>query len=147
MVGTTGGQAIAYAYYPAFQYWNLSDKQDPNGLPRYWNSATRQAASAPATIAGTAKVVLVDQPGVEAMRLDSSLGTAVVLLNWNDAPIATLNVTLPNAGGLTHVSSVETANVVTTSVSGSNVTATLPIQNVDILMFEPAGASLPPSCH
>jgi hypothetical protein len=144
--GAHNGRAVAYGFYPAWQYWESPNRKDPSHLPLNWDSATREVTAAPAAIAGTPRPVVVDQAGVEAMRLDSAQGIAVVLLNWTDQPIRSLHVTVPDAGRFTQVSSAETAQLVATQTSGGAVTATIAIANVDILMFEPAGTSTPPTC-
>lgn len=78
---------------------------------------------------------------VEACRLQSSAGIAVVLLNWTDEPISDLTVTVPNVAGFHTVTSVRhgslKAPILFNKVTSANdAVIHLPLDNVDVLMIE-----------
>lgn len=128
------GKAYAYGFFPAWQYWITPDRRNPQRLPQGWGARERTWATAPA--ASVAKPVEVNVPGVEAIRLNSSQGVAIVLLNWPDQPIANLQVIVHNAAGFGRATSVERGTLASTVVGG-DVTVSLPIANVDVLMLRP----------
>ncbi len=72
---------------------------------------------------------------MEACRLQSDKGIAIVLLNWTDEPIASLTVSVPQIGKFRKVTSLESGAVKST-LAGSTLKVTLPLKSVDVLMIE-----------
>ena len=128
------GRAIAYGFFPGWQYWVSPDRTDWSRLPLGWNTSARRLAVAPAQVAKTPRPVLVNVEGVEACLLESPTGTAIVLLNWTDEPIPNFEVTLPGSKAQ-KVSSSEGAAVKTVA-SGNALKMSLPLKSVDVLMIE-----------
>ncbi len=58
-----------------------------------------------------------------------------MLLNWGDAPVKDLTVTVPAAGRFRKVSSVERGPLAGVA-DGDAVTVTLPLEHVDVLLVE-----------
>jgi hypothetical protein len=129
------GRAIAYAFFPGWQYWLTPDRTDRSRLPLKWGAAERNLIVAPVRIAGTPRPVTMNREGVEACRLQSGKGIAVVLLNWTDQPIASLTVTVPATGKFHKVSSAQGAAVKST-VTADGIQVILPVKDVDVLMIE-----------
>lgn len=129
------GRAISYGFFPGWQYWLTPERVDTKRLPLRWGAAQRRLATAPARIADTPRPVVVSQEGVEACRLQSDGGIAIVLLNWTDEPVASLRVSVPRAGGFRTVTSLQ-RGAVKSSGEGDTVEATLPLGGVDVLLIE-----------
>src|SRR5262249_8605871 len=126
------GTAIAYGFFPGFQYLlspspNLffPEPSDFPRLPQRWGQAQRKMADVPAVLAKTPQLVSLSQQVVEADRLQSDKGIAITLLNWTDQPIAGLTVTVPNVGPFTTVCTANGA-LVQTQLNGDTMQITLP---------------------
>lgn len=133
------GTAIAYGFLPGVEYYASQSRLAPDRLPSDWDEAARARAVAPVVQAPAPvqRVVYADAPLVQAMRLDSAAGTAVVLLNWNDwlpgdDPLP-VTVTVMGAGRK-KVTSVE-GNRVQARTVGADLKVTLSMKNVDVLML------------
>jgi len=139
------GWAIAYGFFPGVQYGCSPDRTDPQRLPLRWGKKQRDLAIAPAAskqLANTPRPVDLRRSGqdaevVEACKLQSDEGIAVVLLNWTDEPIHDLEVTVPDVGRFTKVSSAQGVPV-SVAHGTSSVTVTMALKDVDVLLFEPA---------
>ncbi|MGF6641406.1 hypothetical protein [Paraburkholderia sp. MM6662-R1] len=131
------GTAIAYGFFPGTEYLLSQERLAPDRLPSHWDADARTRAVTPVTQAPTSvtRLVYADVPLVEALRLDSTAGTGVVLLNWNDWQVGdsplTVNVFIAGAAGKT-VTSVE-GNPLTTMAVGSDLKVNMKMKNVDIL--------------
>ena len=133
------GTAIAYGFLPGWQYARTPEKL-PGRLPLSWGAGQRRLISAPADLADRPRSVQVDQPGVEALRLRSAAGVAVVLLNWTDQPIAALTVTVRGAGqGGVRFSQVSALNggpvgsvASADGAGGPVITARLALRDLDV---------------
>ena len=141
--GASGGVAIAYGFFPGFQYESTIDQAlyspapvDPHRLPRGWGGHERRLALAPVAIASTPKDVSVDRDLVEACRLNSSDGIAIVLLNWSDEPIERLSVEVQGAGRFRRATTAQRVSL-TVRTRGSDVIVEMPLRYVDVLMLEP----------
>jgi hypothetical protein len=130
------GRVITYGFYPGWEYWLSADRRETHALPSGWGPVERQIAIAPARIAGTPHAIEVSIPGVEALRLESDAGIAVVLLNWTGTSIDALGVTVPNPGRFSRVSSIERGALVATPRANTALSVTLPLATVDVLMLE-----------
>ena len=137
------GKAIAYAFFPGWQYWHTPDQSlevgsptDPTRLPGRWASQQRRVATAPAVTAKAREAVQLSHEVVEACRLESEAGVAIVLLNWSDEPIANLQVSVDVSQPLTHVSTASGARV-SAMFRLDKLTVTLPLEHVEIVMLEP----------
>ena len=130
------GRTIAYAFYPGRQFWQSADRSNSGGLPINWGLPQMKLAVAPAELAGTAKVVTLSQFGVEACRLQSPAGIALVLLNWTGQPIRSLKIDVPAAGKFHKVSSLD-HGAVTATTDGDTLHVTVPLNSADVLMIEP----------
>jgi hypothetical protein len=134
------GKAIVYGFFPGVQYTYSPNRIDPQRLPLDWSPELRLLAVAPAGDK-TRESVQLNHEVVEACRLQSEAGIAVVLLNWTDEAIQDLEVTVTNVGDV-HVAdfpNVSSAQGVPVSVARrtSSVTVTMALKNVDVLLFEP----------
>jgi hypothetical protein len=78
---------------------------------------------------------LVNREGVEACRLESDKGIAVVLLNWTDEPIDDLTVEVPGVKAFRKVTSIEQGEV-RGAVAEGTMRLALPLKHVDILLIE-----------
>jgi hypothetical protein len=133
------GKAIAYGFFPGVQYTYSPDSTDPQRLPLNWSQKLRLLAVAPAGDK-TREFVQLNHEVVEACRLQSEAGIAVVLLNWTDEPIPDLEVTVTDIGDV-HLAAfpmVSSAQGVPVSVvpGTSSVSVTMPLKDVDVLLFE-----------
>jgi hypothetical protein len=131
------GFAVTYGFFPGFHYEQSPDRTDEEHLPRWWDTAWRRLAVAPAIIAKTPRSVLLNREVVEACRLESDKGIGIVLLNWTDEPIDVLEVIVPNAGVVRKISSVSVQpDQLRASVVGQTVRIELPLKDVDVLLIE-----------
>jgi hypothetical protein len=129
------GLAFAYAFFPGWQYWASADHTGGGRLPLGWGREERDAAIAPARFAHVDRPVAVDREVVEACRLESARGIAIVLLNWTGAPIESLAVTVPRAKHFRNVRSAERGPLAA-ATKGDGIEVTLPLTDVDVLMLE-----------
>jgi hypothetical protein len=133
------GRAIAYGFFPGVQYGYSPDSTDPQRLPLDWCKKLRRLAVAPAGDT-TRESVRLNYEVVEACRLQSQAGIAVVLLNWTDEPIPDLEVTITDVGDVRAADfpMVSSAQGIPVSVAHgtSSVTATMVLNDVDVLLFE-----------
>ena len=138
------GRAIAYSFFPGWQYWNtpLHPANPPSGpiytdrLPRQWGQVERQLTVIPALLAHTSKPVVVSHEVVEVCRLQSDQGIALVILNWTDEPIRTLTLEVPDVGGHTKVTSVQGSILISQPIEPNTLRIQLPIQAVDVVLIE-----------
>jgi hypothetical protein len=128
------GRAVSYGFWAGNDYYRPASRSALDRLPSGWSAAKRHAATLPARLAGVTKPVTTDVEVVEAQRLDSAGGTAVVLLNWTGTPISTLTVRVRSAGAIGSASSVESGNLSVSRV-GSDALVRLPLRDVDVLML------------
>lgn len=135
------GTAIADGFFPGWQYWVSPSRLSPFQLPRGWGETERHVAVAPARLADTPQPVILSQEVVEANRLESDHGIAIVLLNWTDQPITSLTVTVPNAGLFHTVRSAQGTQVQTRALGPDTVEITLSLTDVDVLLLERADVS------
>ena len=137
-VNTYGsGRAFAYAFYPGYEY-AMTGAVAGGGLPLGYEAARRTLAAAPIRV-NTPSPVQVDQPMVEVLRVDSTTptGTAIVLLNWTGRALGSVTVSIPGAGALRTVSTIEQSHVTTSVDAGGNRIVTLPLKTVDVIMLDP----------
>jgi hypothetical protein len=142
------GRAYAYAFFPGWQYWCTATHprypvpsasipgEHMDRLPRHWSTPDRLLTTLPARLASTPRPVLTSHAAVEARRLQSSQGIAVVLLNWTGEAISALKVTLPS-GGFRRITSVKRGSLNNTATNKATASVTLPLDDVDVLMLEP----------
>lgn len=138
------GRAIAYSFFPGWQYWNtplhpanpLTGPLYTNRLPRHWGRIERQLTVIPALLANTPKAVVVSHEVVEVCRLQSALGIALVILNWTDEPIQTLKVEVPNVGSHRTVTSIKGSAVSSQLIGINTLNIQLPIDTVDVVLIE-----------
>ncbi len=129
------GRAIAYGLFPGWHYWRTADRSDRSHMPRHWDGRTRQLAVAPAALAQAPRPVLLDRPVVEACRLQSAKGIAIVLLNWTDEPIERLTVAIPTPGPFRKITSIQRGEL-PSSVEGGSLRVSLPLEDTDVLLIE-----------
>ncbi|MGB8700106.1 MAG: hypothetical protein WCD18_11875, partial [Thermosynechococcaceae cyanobacterium] len=138
------GNAIAYSFFPGWQYWNtpihpanlVSGPLYTDRLPRQWGSIERQLTVLPALVANTPKSVVASHEVVEVCRLQSDQGIALVILNWTDEPIQTLTLIVPDVEGHTKVTSGQGSNLSSQLVEPNTLRIQLPIQAVDVVLIE-----------
>jgi hypothetical protein len=138
------GRAIAYSFFPGWQYWNtpLHPANPPEGpiytdrLPRQWGRTERQLAVLPALLANAPKAVVVSHEVVEVCRLESEQGIALVILNWTDEPIQTLSIEVPKAQRYTKVSSAKGNRISSQLIGQDTLRIQLPIEDVDVVLIE-----------
>jgi hypothetical protein len=139
------GVAYAYAFYPGWQYWctathpvyvkGLVDLH-LDRLPRYWDGQDRLLATLPARLAGTPRSVEVDRGAVEARRLESDRGIAVVLANWTGEPVDQLEVTVHRIGDFGRIRSVRHGPLDNLLSDADDAVVRLPLADVDVLVLE-----------
>jgi hypothetical protein len=129
------GRAVAYGFFPGVQYGYTPDQTDPERLPLRWGKSQRDLAVAPVRQANTPQPVRLSQEVVEACRLQSDKGIAVVLLNWTDEPIEHLEVTVPDVGCFHNVSSAMGVPLASTP-SAQSIQVRMPLKDVDVLLIE-----------
>jgi len=139
------GTAYAYAFFPGWQYWctathavHLRDtlRVHTDRLPRHWSTTDRLLATLPAQLANTPRSVVTSQAAVEARRLQSARGIAVVLLNWTGEPIPSLNVDIASIGEFRRITSVKRGPLNNTSLNKADASVSLPLEDVDVLLLE-----------
>jgi hypothetical protein len=146
------GRAIAYGFFPGLQYWQSQYWESPlynsavekkfldAELPK-WGKAERDIAVTPARLANTPQPIELSHEVVEACRLETRddngnlIGIAVVLLNWTGNSIPSLTVTIPNAGSLQQVTSIQGSTIFKTA-TGDTVAVTLSLKDVDVLLVQ-----------
>ncbi len=79
------GTAIAYGFFPGTEYFSAQEQLSPDRLPTHWDPDARTRAVTPVLQAPmpVARRVYANTPLVETLRLDSSAGSGIVVLNWN----------------------------------------------------------------
>jgi hypothetical protein len=129
------GCAVAYGFFLGTQYSYSPDRTDPQRLPLRWGKAQRDLVAAPVRHANTSRLVLLSNEVVEACRLQSENGIAVVLLNWTDEPISNLGVTLADPGNFKRVSSAQGVTL-TSSITARGLHVQMPLKDVDVVIVE-----------
>lgn len=142
------GLAYAYAFFPGWQYWCTAThplhllpnilRAHTDRLPHNWSEPDRLLATLPARLANTPRSVVTSHAAVEARRLQSAQGIAIVLLNWTGAPIESLRVTVPAIGEFRRITSVKRGPLSNTSTNKASASVSLPLDDVDVLMLETA---------
>jgi hypothetical protein len=104
-----GGKAIAFGFFPGLHYWRAQHLRDnPSGIPSFWDESIRKIIAAPAKLANTPKVVpAISHEMVEVCPLFSEKGAALVLLNWSGQPISSFSITTYSVHRSSEVSSVQ----------------------------------------
>ncbi len=128
------GQAISYGFWPGQAYLLPLKRAVREEWPTGWEESLRQTIVAAPRLAGVARPVHLSHDIVEAARLDSASGTAIVLLNWTAQPIAPLTVTVRDASGVKSVTSVE-QGALTFTREGDVLRVQMPLRYVDVLML------------
>lgn len=133
------GTAVGYGFFPGALYHRSADRSRTTRLPAGWGATQRAAAVAPARIAGAARPVQLDVPGVEACRLDRKIGgappSAIVLLNWTGRPVRSVEVTVPNTSAR-RARSVQRGQLqVSSSPAAGVLRLSLPLDDVDVLLL------------
>jgi hypothetical protein len=90
----------------------------------------------PALLAQTPKPVEVNHDLVEVCRLESEQGIALVILNWTDEPIQTLNLKVSKVGSFRKVTSAQGSPISSQSVDNDTLSLQMPIEHVDVLLIE-----------
>jgi hypothetical protein len=134
------GRAYAYAFYPGWQYWSTATHNFAGAfsgrLPHGWKTSDRLLATLPTRLANTRRFVVTSHPGVEARRLQSKSGIAIVLFNWTGAPIENLTVLSSKLIGFDRISSAKHGPLVNHATDRSSLTVKLPLEDVDIILIE-----------
>jgi hypothetical protein len=135
------GVAYTYAFFPGWQYMATATHPTTasfqDRLPRNWSEADRLLATLPARLANTPRSVQLSHSAVEARRLQSDAGIAVVLFNWTGAPLPEITAVVRDARPFPRVTSLRHGPLLGQAVDGANLRVTLPLDNVDVLLFEP----------
>ena len=79
----------------------------------------------------------MSDPAVEARRLESDAGIAVVLFNWTGAPLAKCTATIRGAARFPRISSGRHGRLSGPAVDKTSRSVTLPLDDVDVLLLEP----------
>jgi len=137
------GTTYAYAFFPGWQYWSTATHPNreqhilSDRMPWGWSARDRLLITLPARFAETPRSVRLSQECVEARRLQSGRGIAVVLLNWNGTPVPSLTVSIDNPAGFRRVTSVKHGVLQNMSPERAHVSVQLPLTDVDVLLLEP----------
>ncbi|MBV9791419.1 MAG: hypothetical protein JOZ51_24700, partial [Chloroflexi bacterium] len=142
------GLAYAYAFFPGWQYWCTAThplhllpnilRAHTDRLPHNWSDPDRLLVTLPARLANTPRSVVTSHAAVEARRLQSAQGIAIVLLNWTGAPIESLKITVPAIGEFRRITSVKHGPLSNTATNKASASVSLPLDDVDVLMLEVA---------
>jgi hypothetical protein len=128
------GRVLSFGYWPGLTYWNSPDRSQGNQLPQNWSADQRRMIVAAARFAGARKHVDVSVEEIEGALLESDQGIAVTLLNWTSKPQQAITVTIPDAGKVTRVESVE-QGALKYQETADGLQVTLPLDSVDVLML------------
>lgn len=145
-----GGQAIAYAFYPGLQFWQSQFWEgpvydNPYEFPRF-ESEQRTIALLPIMYTDTQnklkQIKLFDTNGevfgVERCLLRTpSNDMAIILLNWTNDNNPSLTLNIDGVGPFSSITSVKRGSVTLNSpTNSSNISITLPLSDVDIVMMK-----------
>jgi hypothetical protein len=129
------GLAISYGFWPGVNYFDAASL-GYGPIAHGTNPALTKAVTAPPRLTRLAKPVETGIEGVEAGRLDSSEGTAVVLLNWTKTAQNQVSVLVRNAPNVRTVESIESGRL-QVQREGDGVRVRLPLRDADVLMIRP----------
>jgi hypothetical protein len=140
------GTAIAYGFFPGWQYWISKFLENPifdnpYHLPQ-WGKVERDMIVAPVRLAHPPRLVELSHEVVEACWLESSAGIAIVLLNWTGVPIPALTITVPDVRLFTKSAKLADGAMINqkfeTNPANNQTTLTVVVRMayVDVLMIE-----------
>ncbi len=129
------GHAMAFGFFPGWQYWLSPDRGDGSRLPLEWSDTWRRVIAEAPRAANTGRPAAASIPGVETCVLDSPKGRAIVLLNWTDVlqPEVKVRVTGAATGFAAPTSTSGTA--VKSRAIGTDLEISLSLRNVDVLLL------------
>lgn len=151
--GAIKNRAIAYGFFPGYQYQSSPYRRFVDHLPQGWSTMARELAIMPVLRTepprtsylsgnlgpgGTALTetnIFLNAANVEVLRLNSPGGVAVVLINWSDIPIPTLHLRVPGSSYSSVTSA--TGSAVTKFYDGTSMQLDFPLANVDVIMMTP----------
>ena len=129
------GLSVSYGFWPGVNYFDAATT-GYGPLVRGTNPALTQVVTAPLRLTRLAKPIETGVEGVEASRLDSSAGSAIVLLNWTRAAQPDLSILIRNAGNVRSVESAERGKL-DFSREGEGIRVRVPLSDTDVLMLKP----------
>lgn len=133
------GTAIAYGFFPGAHHHHSADRAITTRLPKGHGRTEREAIVTPARVAGAARPVEVDVPGVEACRLDQQPGgsrSALVLLNWTAVAQPSITLTVPDTSATRARSVLHGPLRARPGAAPRQLEITLPLTDVDIVLLD-----------
>jgi hypothetical protein len=149
--GKLTNRVSSLGFYPGMQYLSSPERSHWRHLPQDWSVVARELSvlpvvrmaiprsislSGPLGVGGQTlneQLVHLTQLPIETLRLDSEHGTAVVLINWSEQPIAKLHVRVdcpkPKQARLA------SGHLMTQTYTGGSIAIDLPLLDVDILLL------------
>jgi hypothetical protein len=129
------GLAVSYGFWPGVNYFDTA-ATGYGPITRGTNPALTQTVTAPLRLTRIAKPIETGVEGVEAARLDSEAGSAVVLLNWTRTAQQNLSILIRNAGDVRTVESAERGRL-DFSREGDGVRVRTSLSDTDVLLLRP----------
>lgn len=129
------GLAVSYGFWPGVNYFDAA-ATGYGPLVRGVNPAMTEAVTAPLRLTRLPKPIETGIEGVEASRLDSEAGSAIVLLNWTKTAQPALSILIRNAGEVRTVESAERGRL-DFAREGDSVRVRTSLSDTDVLMLRP----------
>jgi hypothetical protein len=134
------GKAFLFNFLPGVQYFNA--RYDlPLGhriaLTTKWRSEYREFALLPLQYIQVPRLVTINgYTMVEAVRMESAVGMAIILFNWNNVPLKDINISLTVSAGYTKVVSALGISVNKIQIKPNSIQFTLKkLEYVDVVVI------------
>ncbi len=129
------GLCVSYGFWPGVNYFD-SATLGYGPIARGMNPALTQALTAPLRLTRLSKPIETGIEGVEAARLDSDAGSAVVLLNWTRAAVPNASILIHNTPNVRSVESAERGRL-DYAREGDGIRVAVPLSDTDVLLLRP----------
>lgn len=132
-VGTLPGQTWLKTGLAPVPWARGGSKYPEN--PVAFDPSAAELALLGAAAAGIEREVEFSAPHLEALVLDNTRGTLLTLINWNNAPVADVQVTVKSEFKPKEVRSVQQGRKLDFNVASNRVTFQLPVEWADYVML------------
>lgn len=129
------GLSVSYGFWPAVNYFDAATT-GYGPLVRGVNPALTATVTAPLRLTRLPKPIETGIEGVEASRLDSDAGSAVVLLNWTKTAQPSVSILIHNVANVRSVESAERGPL-EFGREGDGIRVRVPLADTDVLMLRP----------
>lgn len=129
------GLCVSYGFWPGVNYFDAATT-GYGPLVRGVNPAMTANVTAPLRLTRLPKPIETGVEGVEAARLDSEAGSAIVLLNWTRAAQPSVSILIRNAGDVRTVESAERGRL-EFAREGEGIRVRVPLADTDVLLLRP----------